>query len=217
MWVTFSFFFFFLFFTSTLCVLVVNLFNLICLFYILSPYHVWLCVGLKPICGQLSRICATRRWWQFWAHCCVLAGFGQDWLQPVCGWHAQSLARLLGGHRVQTMTNPDPNQADQMGPSDWLRRQAGQHFSRGNNKYTAMAMWLLCNFFCIIYCRYYTHNGNNHTQGIKMNLFLPLRISAALNNQYHHCFYRYPVNNCLRSLFLHILYLMILPECAIDE
>lgn len=127
------------------------------IFCILYPYHVSLCVGLKPICGQLSRICATRRWWQFWARCCVLTGFGQDQLQPVCGWHAQSLARLSGGHRVQTMTNPDPNQADQMGPSDWLWRKSGQHFSRGNNKYTAMAMWLLHNFFIIIHCRYYPH------------------------------------------------------------
>lgn len=151
--------------------------------YLVSISCVAMC-GIEAHLWPIVKDLCNKKVVQFWARCYVLAGFGQDRLQPVCGWHAQSLARLSGGHRVQTMTNPDPNQADQMGPSDWLWREAGQHFSRGNNKYTATAMWLLCNFFFlsyILYVLYTCHDRHDHTQAISvlnMNVHITENLSC---------------------------------------
>lgn len=189
--------------------------------YLVSISCVAMC-GIEAHLWPIVKDLCNKKVVQFWARCYVLAGFGQDRLQPVCGWHAQSLARLSGGHRVQTMTNPDPNQADQMGPSDWLWREAGQHFSRGNNKYTATAMWLLCNFFFVLYTVCTIHMSWQawpHTSHQCLKYECSHHWESQLPSPITVFIYRVSVDNCLSKCVIdvHVLYLSILPECAMDS
>lgn len=68
-------------------------------------------VGLSPTVSGLGRMAIVP----LTVTLCACAHFGWSLLQAVCGWVAQTLARLSVGHRVQTMTNPNPTRLTRWG------------------------------------------------------------------------------------------------------